>query len=143
MTKGMLRLSGGFYNSKMAIGGFQDLQVWQKSFQFATEVYRAVEAFPDSEKFGLRSQLTWAAVSISSNIAEGHGRKSSADFVRFLRISMGSCRECQSLLLICHELGYLKDPNKQLFESAEEIAKMIAGLIKHLQSTTKLGNSAT
>jgi len=118
----------------MAIGNFEDLLVWQKSVKFAVDVYATCENLPESERYGIRSQLTRAAISISSNIAEGHGRKSPADFIRFLRISMGSCRECQSLVMVAKELGMFDDSVMELQESAAELSRMLNGLISRLEA---------
>lgn len=89
--------------------GFEKLDVWQKSVEFADQIYRCTAFFPNDEKFGLMSQLRRAAVSISSNIAEGSGRKSSNDFIRFLSIAYGSVMECVSQLHIANRLNYIND----------------------------------
>lgn len=114
---------------------FEDLQVWKKSVAFAVKVYEAATKYPDDERFGLKSQLCRASISVSSNIAEGHGRKSKPDFIRFLRIAMGSCRECQSLILVSIELGMFTESEQHLYESASEIVRMLGGLIKNLESS--------
>lgn len=113
---------------------FEDLQVWKKAVAFAVKVYETAPKYPDDERFGLKSQLCRASISISSNIAEGHGRKSKPDFVRFLRIAMGSCRECQSLILVSIELGMFSDTDRTLYGEAAEIVRMLGGLIKKLES---------
>lgn len=74
-------------------GSHKDLRVWQQSMEFCVSVYQATGGFPDSEKFGLRSQLRRAAVSIPSNIAEGAARDSSADYAHFLTIAIASASE--------------------------------------------------
>lgn len=99
--------------------------------EVAANVYRLVQDLPDVEKFGIRSQLCRAAVSISSNIAEGHGRGSNADFARFLRISMGSLREVQSLLALATILHLLPE-SEDTEQLLDRTARMLYGLIKHL-----------
>ncbi|MGE0375522.1 MAG: four helix bundle protein [Planctomycetaceae bacterium] len=75
------------------INSYRDLLVWQKSMLLVKQVYRITLTFPREEVYGLTSQMRRAAVSIPSNIAEGHGRHESKDFVRFLRIAIGSLFE--------------------------------------------------
>ncbi len=79
---------------------FEDLLVWQRAVAVANLVYEVTRAFPKDEVFGLRSQLRRAAVSIACNIAEGRGRGSRADFLRFLYISRGSLFEVRTLVRI-------------------------------------------
>lgn len=98
-------------------------------------VYRLTETMPEHEEFGVISQIRRASVSIPSNIAEGHGRRSDGDFARFCAISLGSCREVQTLTIICKRLGYIES-EEDLVNSCEEIAKMLTSLIKKLRSST-------
>ena len=112
---------------------FRDLQVWKLSIQLVADVYAVADQLPDSEKFGVRSQLCRAVVSIPSNIAEGQGRRSGGDFARFLRISLGSCRECQSLLEVCKVLGYIED-FADLDVQMEEISRMLNGLMRSVEN---------
>jgi four helix bundle protein len=93
-------------NVEGTITHFRDLLVWQKSITLAKEVYAQTGAFPAEERFGLTSQIRRAAVSISSNIAEGHARQG-REFAHFLSISYGSLAEVESQLLLSVELGYL------------------------------------
>lgn len=113
------------------MGSFQELKVWQKAVDVAVLAYRVSQQYPESEKFGLRSQLCRAVISISSNIAEGHGRRSESDFARFVKIELGSCRECQSLLIVSERLGLLGE-ERELSDQLEEIAKMLSSLAKTL-----------
>lgn len=84
------------------------MAAWQKSFDLAREIYRASEAFPEAEMFGLTSQLQRAALSIPSNVAEGYGRgQHTKDFARFLTMARGSLYEVETCLLLAKELGYL------------------------------------
>ena len=109
--------------------GFEKLDVWQKSIEFTGEIYLLSASFPRDDRFGLTSQMRRAAVSISSNIAEGSGRQSSNDFVRFLSIAYGSLMECVSQLHLAHRLKYLNEETLQLtLKLAESIARMLSRL---------------
>jgi len=115
---------------------YKDLVVWQKSIAFVSEVYVLTKKLPADERFSLIDQMRRAAVSIPSNIAEGHARKSSADFARFLRISYGSAAEIETQLIIAHNLQYLSDSELQQFLSKVlELQKMLNALI-----SKQLGN---
>ncbi len=111
---------------------YKELKVWQKAMDFVVAVYALTRRFPKDELFGLTSQLRRAAVSVSLNIAEGAGRESDAEFARFLDIALGSAYECIVGLIIAQRLGYcdVKESNA-LVEQAEEIARMLTGLLKH------------
>lgn len=85
----------------------KNLQVWSKSISFVKDIYLITRAFPKDEMFGLTSQLRRAAVSIPSNIAEGNGRGSKKDLIRFLYIAIGSAAEIETQLIICHEIGLI------------------------------------
>ena len=87
---------------------FRKLRVWHESVEIAVEIYHATNALPASERFGLRSQLRSAAISVSSNIAEGCGRPGRGDFARFLGIAIGSVCEIESQLLVSQKLGLLE-----------------------------------
>ena len=97
------------------------------------EIYNLTRTFPDVEKFGLSSQMQRAVASIPTNIAEGHGRSSNKDFVRFLYISIGSVQELETLVRIAMELGYIETV-EPLHQKTRELAKMLAGLIRTLNS---------
>ena len=88
------------------VTSYRDLVVWQKSMRLVADVYRLTPTFPDSERFGLTSQLQRAAVSIPSNIAEGQGRLATKEFRQFLGIARGSLKELETQLLISIDLGY-------------------------------------
>src|SRR5947208_2202673 len=88
---------------------FERLDVWQKSIDFADLVYKATRAFPADERFGLTSQMRRAAVSISSNIAEGTSRFSKVDFARFVEIATGSLFEVVSQSFVSRREGFLKE----------------------------------
>jgi|TARA_R110002049_G_scaffold288423_1_gene470917 four helix bundle protein len=113
--------------------GFEKLDVWQKSVDLADDVYRLTRDFPDYEKFGLANQMRRAAVSISSNIAEGSARDSKKDFARFLQIAYGSTMEVVSQLHIAQRQDFVsKEEARELYQNCEEIARMISGLKRSL-----------
>jgi len=108
---------------------FERLDTWQKSIDFADLVYRITRAFPDDERFGLTSQTRRAAVSVSSNIAEGSARFSKADFARFLEIATGSLFEVVSQSFVSRRQGFLSEADfKILYAAAEEQGRMLSGL---------------
>ena len=90
---------------------FTDLRVWRSAMDLAEEVYRLTWTFPKQEQYGLSNQLQRAAVSVPSNIAEGHGRSQSGEYVRFLNIARGSLAEMKTQLMLAARLGYIPEPN--------------------------------
>lgn len=113
------------------IRNYRDLIVWQKSMALVTEVYSITRLFPKEELYGLISQIRRSAVSIPSNIAEGYGRYSTNDYIRFLQIAIGSLNEFQTQLEIGLNLGYLsKDIFEKVYEQSREIERMLSSLIK-------------
>ena len=112
---------------------FEKLDVWQKAIDFADFVYVATRAFPDEERFGLTNQMRRAAVSISSNIAEGTSRHSPDDYARFLEIATGSVFEVVSQSFIARRQGYLPEEVRlRLYYAAEEQSRMLSGLRRSL-----------
>ena len=108
---------------------YRDLEVWQTAIEFAVANYGLTRSFPRSELFGLTSQLQRAAVSIATNIAEGHGRGTPKDFLRYLSYGRGSLRECETLLIIANRIGYSKsETNQLLLADADRIGRMLHGL---------------
>jgi len=106
---------------------FKELEIWKRSRLFCSEVYKLTSNFPDSEKFGLTNQLRRATVSIASNIAEGSSRKSNKDFSRFLEITLGSCYEIETQLLIASDLKFITELElHRISNELEEIVKMIS-----------------
>jgi|SRR5690554_4024704 len=88
---------------------FKDLEISKRGRGFCKDIYEVTSLFPETEKFGLTSQLRRASISIATNIAEGASRKSNKDFARFLEIAIGSCYEIETQLLIASDLGFLKE----------------------------------
>ena len=114
---------------------FRDLKVWAKAHELALTVYRATSGFPKEELYGLTSQIRRASVSVPTNIAEGCGRGSDADFARFLQIAMGSASEVEYLLLLAHDLKFIDDSVYSVLNlNAVEVKKMIASFIGKLKS---------
>jgi four helix bundle protein len=107
---------------------YRDLIVWQKSMQLVKEVYIETKNFPKEEMYGLVSQIRRCAISIPSNIAEGRGRNSDKEFIRFLQISLGSVYELQTQLELSLQLNYTNNID-DLLDLSIEIEKMINTLI--------------
>lgn len=119
----------------MSISSYQDLKVWQVSMDLVEQVYRLTQSFPKQEVYGLTSQIQRAAVSVPSNIAEGHARDSTKEFLHHLSIALGSLAELETQLIIAARLGYLEkqDVNIVLLKT-NETGKMLRGLQKALKS---------
>ncbi len=116
------------------IRGFQDLIVWQKSLKLAEEVYGITKSRNFATDYGLRDQIRKAAVSIMSNIAEGHGRFTKRDYIRFLSIANGSVNEVRAQLLLAERLGYIDQvTTNRLLDLSFEITKMIKVLSHRLK----------
>src|SRR5260221_4225113 len=112
---------------------FEKLDVWQKAIDFADLVYAVTRTFPSNERFGLTNQMRRAAVSISSNIAEGCSRTSKNDFARFVEIATGSVFEVVSQAFITRRQGFINEAKfKLLYAAAEEQSRMLSGLRKSL-----------
>jgi four helix bundle protein len=109
------------------VAGFEDLEVWKRASRLCVNVYKSFSACRD---FGFKDQVTRAAVSLPSNIAEGSERGSDKEFARFLRIAKGSAGELRTQLYIANELGYLtKAAQESLVDEVMQISKMMQGLI--------------
>ena len=112
---------------------FEKLDVGQKAIDFADLVYNHTRNFPSDERFGLTNQIRRAAVSISSNIAEGTSRMSQTDFGRFIEIATGSVFEVVSQSFIGRRQGFLTEEGfRKLYSAADEIGRMLSGLRKSL-----------
>ena len=115
---------------------YRDLEIWQKSMAFVEDVYKAVRIFPREEQYGLSDQIRHAAVSIPSNIAEGFGRDSNAEFLRFLPIARGSLYEVSTQLEIAHRIGFL--PSRTgFYPQIVSIGKMLNTLRRRLMDSPK------
>jgi four helix bundle protein len=113
--------------------GHRDLIVWQKAMDLVVAVYKLSESFPKTETYGLASQIQRAAVSIPSNIAEGHGLKQTQAYARHLAIASGSLAELETQLEIADRLGYLSPERRQVIDQASEAGRMLWGLRRSLQ----------
>ena len=115
------------------MGNYQRLKVWESGHALSLSVYRITQSFPSEEKYGLAAQLRRASVSVVSNIAEGAGRQSDGEQIRFLRIARGSVHELESQLLLSRDLGYIGSGAwPDLDNQVKEISRMINGLITSL-----------
>jgi four helix bundle protein len=112
----------------------KDLIAWQVAMDFAMGVYAETRAFPDDEKFGLRMQLRRAAVSVASNIAEGHGRINRREYARFVLIARGSLKEAETQLILAMRLKYINDDKaRELLDVVTRINRLLTGLKKSLR----------
>lgn len=113
---------------------YRDLDVWQRSMRLAKEIYRVTQRFPADERFGLTNQLRRAAVSVPSNLAEGHARFGAGEFSRFISITMGSVAEIETQILLSKDLGYITpEITEELLGELDTIGKMLRGLAKSIQ----------
>jgi four helix bundle protein len=104
---------------------FKDLEIWQLSRSFCSEIYGLTSRFPNSEKIGLTNQLRRASVSVPSIIAEGTSRKSNKDFCRFLEKAVGSMYELETQLLLGNDLGYIQaNELKDLLDQLQSIVTL-------------------
>jgi len=119
------------------IQSHRDLVAWQLGVRLAREIYLVSERFPSHEKYGLCNQVRRAAVSVPSNIAEGYGRGTRQDYLRFLRMARGSVFEIDTQLLIARELGYLdQDSHTTIEATLHECGRVLAGLIRSIEAGT-------
>ncbi len=115
------------------MNNFRELNVWKKAVTLATKIYKVTENYPKEEIYGLTSQIRRCTVSISSNIAEGAGRRTKKDFRHFLDMATGSCYELETQLTISKNLDYIgKNEYKVLKSKLTEIQKMMYALTKSL-----------
>ena len=118
----------------MAKSYWKDLKVWQKSHSLALSIYKATVGFPKEEIYGLTSQVRRSAVSVATNIVEGHSRKTTKDFIHFLYNSRGSLEETRYLILLAQELTFLSaDEYDALEEQASEVSRMLNAMIPALE----------
>jgi four helix bundle protein len=119
----------------MEIHSYRDLMVWQFGISLVCQVYEVTSSFPKAEIYGLTSQAQRAAVSVPSNIAEGHARGTSREFLHFLTISLGSLAELETQLTIAHKLKYVDNTQlNPLLSKCDELGKMLRSLQKSLKT---------
>lgn len=114
---------------------FRQLKVWEKSHLLALAIYKATKDFPKEELYALTSQMRRASMSIQTNIAEGYGRNTDADFARLLQMAMGSASETEYELILARDLEFLsKEKYEKLHNRVEEVKHMLASLLKTLRA---------
>ena len=114
--------------------GFEQIISWQKARELNKEIYAITQKTNFNKDYGLRNQIRRASISISSNIAEGYGRKTDKEFIYFLNIAQASCYEVKSQLYLALDILYITEAEFQnVFSICDEISKTIFGLIKHLE----------
>lgn len=120
---------------------FKQLKIWQKGLDIAVQSYRLIESFPKEERFGLSSQMTRAAISIPSNIAEGSSRSSNKDYNRFIEVSLGSSYELETQLLIASAIKF-GDENlrTRLLQDIEEEQRMLIAFIHTISGSSITGH---
>jgi len=124
-----------FHGNLFIMRNFKELKIWQKGFRIAVNAFKLVSTFPKEEKYGLSSQITRAAVSIPSNIAEGSSRSSEKDYGRFIELSLGSSFEAETQLLIAEAVNYGDaDLRKTMLNDIDEEQKMLISFLNKLNN---------
>ncbi len=117
----------------------RELEVWKMAVKNSKNIYHVVKSFPEEEKYGLADQIKRAAVSISTNIAEGCGRESHREFLHFLTISYGSSAELDSLIFTSYEIGFIvKEDYELITDNNFKIQKMISALKNAIKKRNNL-----
>ena len=120
---------------KLKVGKFEDLEIWKRSKQLTIDIFMAMSK---CKEYGFKDQITRAALSIPSNIAEGFERGSDKEFVRYLNIARGSCGELRTQIDIYSEIGIItKDKGVELIGETREISAMITSLIRSRSQFSK------
>jgi len=123
-------------DKRARVKSFKDLEIWQRGIKLVEDIYKATDDFPEEEIYGLTSQIRKAAVSIPSNIAEGFARYFKKEYRQFLYVTLGSCAELATQIVIASKLDYLKKKKAgQLTDEIEQISKMTMSLIKKINAT--------
>jgi four helix bundle protein len=126
------------------IRSYRDLDVWQRAMGLAKKIYVTTSRFPGDERFGLTSQMRRAAVSIASNIAEGHARSSTSEFIRFILIALGSVAELETQVILAADLKYLTEDKRQdVLEELDAIGRMLRALQKSLAKRARVQRKGT
>jgi four helix bundle protein len=122
-----------YQNKTLLMRNFKELKIWQKGFQIAVNSFKLTSTFPKEEKFGITIQITNAAVSIPSNIAEGSSRSSEKDYNRFIEVSPGSSFELETQLLIAAAVNYGdKELRNEILKNVDEEQKMLISFMNKL-----------
>ena len=115
------------------VSSYRDLKVWQEAMSLAVQAYEITAAFPREEIFGMTSQIRRAATSVATNIAEGYGRNSSGSYVHFLKVSQGSLKELETLLLICDRVSLASSREiARMLTLCDELGRMLRSLIRSI-----------
>ena len=118
---------------QMSTSNYQQLRVWKNGMELVRQMYRLTRGFPNHEKFGLSSQIQRAAVSIPANIAEGHTRGTTREYLRFVTMSHGSLAELETLLLVALDLQYIRArDHEELASLCDSTGKMLGALRRAL-----------
>ncbi len=117
---------------------YKDLMVWEKAHRLTLAIYKATSSFPKDERFGLTSQVRRASSSIPANLAEGCGRRSDGEMVRFVQIAMGSGAELSYHLMLCRDLGILETAEfSRLASDLDEVMRMLSALSARVKGPAK------
>ncbi|WP_276499770.1 four helix bundle protein [Pontibacter litorisediminis] len=112
---------------------FKELRVWKEAIELAKLIYNISAKFPADEKYGLKSQVNRAVVSVASNIAEGAGRGSNKEFAQFLKVALGSAFEIETQMILAEAFGFVTEAdNQKLMQQLSGVQKMLNGLISKL-----------
>jgi len=118
----------------MAVKDFRDLKIWNRGIDLVEKIYKITKSFPQEELYCLTSQLRRASISVPSNIAEGFARRSNKEYKQFLYISLGSCAEITTQIIVARKSGYLRErESKQLEQEIDTLSKMTMSLIKKIR----------
>lgn len=124
----------GFKGSSEMLKNYKELKVWQKSYQLCLAIYRETAKFPKEERYSLISQIRRSAISIPSNIAEGYGRNTTADYIRFLYIAYGSTCELETQTMLSGDLNHISnDRLEKIMDEVHGVERMLKALIKSLE----------
>jgi len=118
----------------VAVTHYRELIAWQRAMDLAVAVCEATRGFPRDEIYGLTAQLRRAVISVPSNIAEGQGRHTTKDFIRFLGVARGSLQETETQIILARRLGYVNASQEaQLLDQCAEVARLLHGLTNALK----------
>ena len=122
--------------------GFFDIKAWQKADDLAVDVYETTESFPRHQLYSLTNQMQRAAVSVAANIAEGSGRRTPRDYIRFLYIAKGSLTELEYYIHLAKRLGYLiQEDHQRLDVLQDETARILTGFIRFKEQEANVASS--
>jgi four helix bundle protein len=114
---------------------FRQLKVWEKAHQLTLDIYKASDAFPKEERYGLISQIRRSSMSIPTNIAEGCGRFTDPDFARFLQVAMGSASETEYQLILSHDLEFVsREEFEKLSREVQDVKRMLGSLLRTIRT---------